>query len=72
MYFQTLRVHINYFVGHVCVEFLKFSLKNNLSTNAKRGKKKLRMVVKKSKSLYTCVTVAIYEQCSALILSIIH
>lgn len=39
MYFQTLRVHINYFVGHVWVEFFEFSLKNNPSTNAKREKK---------------------------------
>lgn len=41
------------------------SYKNKTSINAKHGKK-LGMVVKKSKSLYHCVTVPRNEKCSAL------
>lgn len=62
MYFQTLRVHMNYFLGHVCLEFFTiFILKKTIRPQTLNvEKKKLRMAVKKSKSLHTCVTVPRY------------
>lgn len=69
MYFQTLRVHKNYFLGHVCLEIFEiFILKKAIRPQTLNLEKKLRMAVKKSKSFHTCVTVPryMYEKCQVL------
>lgn len=41
MYFQTLRVHMNYFLGHVCLEFFKiFILKKTIRPQTLNVEKK--------------------------------